>query len=231
MDEFELIGRCFRDRTTRRAGTVLGIGDDAALVDTAGLPLVHAGATTAFSDGGDAAAGAARHAFGAAFIRLSARAVRPRWATLGLTLGTSDRDVIGPFSDATAAVCDACGVELIGGDTTRGPGRATVFALGSGTAFPGGAAPRPSSAAARMRLSLASAEPFAHAVATLIPVCVDLAARGAGIRCEVAPGTRSDPRPGALELVARTDETGIDTLREVAARLGLDATPLEPDGC
>ena len=97
----------------------------------------------------------ARRAFGAAFIRLAAQAVTPRWATLGLTLEAGDPDWAERFAAATAAVCEACGVELIGGDTTRGPGRATVFALGTGSALAresapgaGGAPPRGSGAGA-----------------------------------------------------------------------------------
>ena len=104
-----------------RSGTVLGIGDDAALLDTGGLPLAHAVATVRFSARDDARAVACR-VFGAAFIRLAARAVTPRWATLGITLPSSDLDWIEPFSDIASALCDACAVELIGGDTTRGPG-------------------------------------------------------------------------------------------------------------
>ena len=134
MDEFELVTRCFRARTGRRRGTVLGIGDDAALLDTGGLPLANATATARFVAGSADPDGIALRAFGAAFIRLAAQAVTPRWATLGLTLEASEPDRVERFAAATAAICEACGVELIGGDTTRGPGRATVFALGTGSA-------------------------------------------------------------------------------------------------
>ena len=145
MDEFELITRCFRARTARRRGTVLGIGDDAALLDTGGLPLAHARATAPFAGGGDAG-GIAHRAFGAAFIRLAACAVTPRWATLGLTLEAIEPDRVERFAAAAAAICEACGVELIGGDTTRGPGRATVFALGTGSALAHESAPGTGSA-------------------------------------------------------------------------------------
>ena len=146
MDEFDLVTRCFRDRTPRRPDTVLGIGDDAALLDTGGLPLVHATATAAFPAGDDAA-GVARYVFAAALLRLAARAVTPRWTTLGLTLETAEPDRLERFSTAAAAVCTANGVELIGGDTTRGPGRATVFALGAGPALPRRPEPRTAAAA------------------------------------------------------------------------------------
>ena len=145
MDEFELITRCFRDRATRRPDTVLGIGDDAALLDTGGRSLVHARATVSFCVGDDPGAIACR-AFGGALLRLAARGPTPRWATLGLTLEADDRDWIEHFSTVAAAVCSANTVELIGGDTTRGPGRVTVFALGAQDALSHRPAPRPGEA-------------------------------------------------------------------------------------
>ena len=54
----------------------------------------------------------------------------PRWATLGLTLEAGDLGWIGLFA-AAAAACDVRPAELAGDDTTCGPGRATVFALGA----------------------------------------------------------------------------------------------------
>jgi len=130
MDEFELIGRYFRDRATPRPGTVLGIGDDAALLDPGGLPLVRAWATVPLR-ADDEGAETARQVFSTAFIRLAARAVRPRWATLALTLEAAVPAQVESFAIVAASLCDAYGVELVGGDTTRGPGRATVFASGT----------------------------------------------------------------------------------------------------
>lgn len=218
MDEFDLIGRCFRGRTTRRPGTVLGIGDDAALLDTGGPALAHARATVAFSER-DNAAGTAHRVFGAALVRLAARAAAPRWTTLGLTLDANDPDWIEAFAAAAAAVCDACAVELIGGDTTRGPGRATVFALGTATALPRGTVSAPPAGMVESRWPLAPERASAQAIAGLVSVCVDVAARGARIRCDETPGTGDDLRPGVLKLVARTDATGIDALNDAAARL------------
>ena len=218
VDEFELIGRCFRDRAVRRPGTVLGIGDDAALLDTGGLPLVHARATAPFSTRDDAA-GTARRVFGAAFIRLAAQGTTPRWATLGLTSEAADPDWIESFSAAAAALCDACRVELIGGDTTRGPGRATVFALGAERARSHLAVPPPPAVTVEARLPLAPARATAHALADLVSVCTDLAARGAEIRCDDRPGTSDGARADPLELFARTDAAGMDALRAAAGHL------------
>ena len=235
MDEFELITRCFRDRTPRRPDTVLGIGDDAALLDTGGLPLVHAGATAAFSSSDDAA-GVARRAFGAALLRLAARAATPRWATLALTLEAADPDWLERFSVAAAAICEASGVELAGGDTTRGPGRATVFALGAEAALPRPPEPRPRTAAIGMRLSLVMEDAPERAIADLVSVCTDLAGRGATIRwrdvSNAGDGTRDGAGDGAraLEFIAHTDNGGMEALHAIVGRHRFRFTPIDADG-
>lgn len=227
-DEFELIGRCFRDRAARRPGTVLGIGDDAALLDTNGLPLVRAWATVPLGTG-DNYAWPARHAFGAAFIRLAAQAATPRWATLALTLEAGARAPVESFSVATAALCDACGVELIGGDTTRGPGRATVFASGTQAARPRGHAPSLSTTAVEARLALAPSDTPDRVIADLVSACTELAVRGAAILCDEGPDGDA-AGAGSLELLARTDADGIETLRGVTGRLTMETRPLASDG-
>ena len=229
VDEFDLIARCFRDRATRRSGTVLGIGDDAALLDTGGLPLVRAWATVPLRTLDDCA-GTARHAFGAALLRLAARAATPRWATLALTLEAGTPAPIESFSVAAAALCDACRVELIGGDTTSGPGRATVFASGTGGAHPRGGAPSLSTAVVEARLTLATADAPNRLIADLVSTCTELAARGAVILCEDGPGGNGAAGAGSLELLARTDAAGIDALCAFAGHLPMETRPLVSDG-
>ena len=229
VDEFELIGRCFRDRATRRPGTVLGIGDDAALLDTSGLPLVRAWASTPLGTRDDCAR-PARYAFGAAFIRLAAQAATPRWATLAFTLEAGTLAPVEFFSVAAAALCDACGVELIGGDTTRGPGRATVFASGTLAAQPRGDAPSPSSAAVEARLVLAMSDAPDRVVADLVSTCTELATRGAVILCDGGPDASAAAGAGSLELLARTDTAGIEALRAVAGGLPMETRPPASDG-
>ena len=229
VDEFELIRRCFRDRATRHPGTVLGIGDDAALLDTGGVPLVHARATVPFSNQDDGAR-TARRVFAVAFVRLAAQAVTPRWATLGLTLDRDDPDRIESFAAAAAGVSGACGVDLIGGDTTRGPGRATVFALGSANALPRRIMSPTPTGTVEARVPLATDRAPMHAIADLVSVCTDLAARGADLRCD-DPGSTSDNfRAGAVVLVARTNPAGLDALRGVAALLRPESGRLAPRG-
>ena len=220
MDEFELITRCFGARTVRRRGTVLGIGDDAALLDTGGLPLAHARATAPFA-GGDDAGGIARDAFGTAFIRLAARAVTPRWATLGLTLEAIDPDWVERFAAATAAICEACGVELIGGDTTRGPGRATVFALGTESTLAHEPAPGVESALLH--------EPVSETESTLPRE--PMSGTGSALPREPASGT------GSALLHESASGTGSTVPREpapvrgaeVAVRLPIDASTSCPE--
>ena len=226
LDEFDLIRRCFRDRATPRPGTVLGIGDDAALLDTGGVPLVHARATVPFSKQDDAA-GTAHRVFGAAFVRLAAQAVTPRWTTLALTFDPGDLDWIESFAAAAAAVCGACGVELVGGDTTRGPGRATVFALGAGDALPRRTVPPGTTAKVKERLPLATARAPVQAISALVSVCTDLAARGAELRCDDVASTSDDARAGVMVLVAHSDADGMDALRAVAALLRPEPGRLE----
>ena len=230
VDEFELIGRCFRDRATRRPDTVLGIGDDSALLDAGGRPLVRAWATVPFSSVDDDGTGTARYAFTAAFIRLAARAATPRWATLALTLEAEADALLEPFAVAAAAVCDACGVELIGGDTTRGPGRATVFASGTGGAHPRRGAAPPAAAAAVARIALSTPDAPDRDIADLVAACTELAAAGAAILCEGGPGGDESAGSRSLELVVRTDDAGMDEMFEAARRLSLDVRRLEPDG-
>lgn len=230
VDEFELIRRCFRGCTRRQSGTVLGIGDDAALLDTGGLPLDHARATTPFR-GSDDAIATARHVFGAAFIRLAAQGVTPRWATLGLTLKSGEPDSIEAFAAAAAAVCNACEVELIGGDTTGGPGRATVFALGTRrTPSPRTTALPPAAAFQARLLRLEIARAPEHAIADLVSVCIGLAARGAEVRCSDVPGLRGAARPGTLELVVRADAAAMAALRTATHRLRPEPGRFESDG-
>ena len=228
LDEFELIRRCFRDRGKPRPGTVLGIGDDAAVLDTGGLPLVHARATVAFSERDDACAVACQ-VFGGALIRLAAQAVTPRWATLALTLEAGMPDWIEPFSAAVTALCDSCRIELIGGDTTRGPGRVTVFASGTEAALHRRAGTlHPRTRTVAVRLPLAAARAPEPTIARIVSTLVELAGHGAAIRCDDGPHTEAGRR--TLELTAHTDAAGASALRALAGRAELAAEGPGSDG-
>jgi len=130
--EFELIRRYF----TRPARTAaLGVGDDAALVKPpAGLVL--AVTTDMLVEGTHFLPGAeARHlghkALAVNLSDLAAMGADPRWFLLAIALPEPDEAWLAAFSAGLLALADAHAIELIGGDTTRGPRTVGITALGT----------------------------------------------------------------------------------------------------
>ena len=120
--EFELIRRYF-DRPARTA--LVGVGDDCALLrPDAGLEL--AVTTDMLVEGRHFAPGAEPRSLGhkALAVNLSdlaAMGAAPRWALLAIALPAADPDWLGAFAAGLFALAERHGVELVGGDTTRGP--------------------------------------------------------------------------------------------------------------
>ena len=132
--EFALIDRYFT-RPARRADTVLGVGDDAALLAVPpGHWLVATTDTmvcgTHFLPGDDPAA-LGHKLLAVNLSDLAAMGADPAWFTLTLTLPTVEPDWLAAFASGLFALADAAGIELVGGDTTRGPLSLTVQALGT----------------------------------------------------------------------------------------------------
>jgi len=130
--EFEIIRRYF-DRPAKRA--LLGVGDDCALLrPDAGLDL--AVTTDMLIEGRhflpDAEPRALGHkALAVNLSDLAAMGATPRWATLALALPAAEPAWLEAFSAGFHALAERYGVELIGGDTTRGERRAIcVTAIG-----------------------------------------------------------------------------------------------------
>ena len=130
--EFELIDRCFK-RPTRH--TLLGVGDDAALIQpTAGHEL--AVSTDILVEGTHFLAGADPESLGWKTLAvnisdMAAMGAQPRWATLALAVPPAPiLQWLDDFSLGFFACADAFGVDLIGGDTTRGPRAFAVTLLG-----------------------------------------------------------------------------------------------------
>jgi len=129
--EFEIIARYF-SRPARSAA--LGVGDDAALVaPSAGAQL--AVATDLLLEGRHFARGANPRLLGhkALAVNLSdmaAMGATPRWATLGLALERAEDAWLAEFADGLYALAERFGVDLIGGDTTRGPLAVCVTIVG-----------------------------------------------------------------------------------------------------
>lgn len=132
--EFDLIDRHFT-RSSRRADTVLGLGDDAALIQPPqGSWLV---ATTDTMVCGthflpDADPGGLGHKLLAVNLSdLAAMGADPAWLTLALTLPRIDHEWLTAFSAGLFALAETVGAELVGGDITRGPLTCTLQALGT----------------------------------------------------------------------------------------------------
>lgn len=134
VDEFGIIRRHFVRQKPARADVVTGIGDDAALLlvphryelavcidtlvagrhfpeDTRPASIGHKALAVNLSD-------------------LAAMGADPAWATLALTLPEYDQSWMDDFMRGFFRLADHCSVELVGGDTTRGPLTVSVQAHG-----------------------------------------------------------------------------------------------------
>jgi thiamine-monophosphate kinase len=151
LGEFELIRRFFvRNPGARReSGVILGVGDDAALLDLPkGADLVAAVDTIVagrhFPEDADARS-IGHRALAVNLSDIAAMGATPLWATLALTMPSVDLDWLARFATGFLDLADAHAVALVGGDTTRGPLTVSVQILGH---VPHGAALRRSGAQA-----------------------------------------------------------------------------------
>ena len=122
--EFELIER-IRRRIATRSDVLLGIGDDAALLQPpAGMQLVvamdtlnsgvHFPPETAPADIG-------WKALAVNLSDLAAMGALPAWCTLSLSMPDAGAGFVDGFLDGFLALASQHDVALVGGDTTRGP--------------------------------------------------------------------------------------------------------------
>ncbi len=129
--EFDLIRRHF---TRPAAHAELAVGDDAALlVPRAGMRLAVStdmlvAGTHFFADTDPEALGWKTLAVNVS--DLAAMGAEPRWALLALALPTADETWIAAFAGGLFACAARFGVDLVGGDTTRGPLNLCVTAIG-----------------------------------------------------------------------------------------------------
>lgn len=137
--EFDLIARYFTRPTSRAR---LGVGDDCALLavspdcELAVSTDTLVSGTHFFADADPAKLG--HKALAVNLSDLAAMGAVPRYATLALTLPAIDHGWLAAFARGFFVLADEFGVELVGGDTTRGPlsMTLTVFGeIGSGRAL------------------------------------------------------------------------------------------------
>ena len=133
--EFEIIARYFTRPTTH---TTLGVGDDAALIaPTPGQELVIS--TDLLVEGTHFFADTDAEALGWKTLAvnisdLAAMGAQPRWALLAAVLPAPTSDWIEAFARGFFECANRYDIDLIGGDTTRGPRAFCVTILGEAPA-------------------------------------------------------------------------------------------------
>lgn len=131
MSEFDLIQRYF---TRPTPNTKLGVGDDAALLRVGeGMELAVStdmlvSGTHFYPDADPFLLG--HKTLAVNLSDMAAMGAQPRWATLALSLPAANEDWLKKFSDGFFALAVQHGVDLIGGDTTRGPLNLCVTIMG-----------------------------------------------------------------------------------------------------
>ncbi len=124
MDEFEIIRRYF-DRGIPTEGTVVGIGDDGAIVSPSpGKQLVAVVDTLVEDVHFPAGLGPDDIGYRAVAVNLSdvaAMGADPRWMTLSLAMPVANERWLQYFSEGLLAAAAEHAVQLVGGDTTSAP--------------------------------------------------------------------------------------------------------------
>ena len=123
LTEFELIERYFRPLVTRD-DVILGVGDDAAILEIPqGYQLVvsmDAVVADVHFSADDEGPTVGHKAFAVNLSDMAAMGAEPAWATLGLVMPGVDEAWLSGFSEAMLGLARRFGVQLVGGDTTRG---------------------------------------------------------------------------------------------------------------
>lgn len=129
--EFDLIAKHF---TRPTPGAVLGVGDDCALLaPTPGMQL--AVSSDMLLEGRhfspqDSPAGLGHKSLAVNLSDLAAMGAAPRWATLAIALPAADDAWLTAFARGFFRIADQHGIELVGGDTTRGPLTISITVIG-----------------------------------------------------------------------------------------------------
>ena len=133
--EFEIIRRYFQRQKTRRSDVITGIGDDAAVLhpptDSELVVCMDTLVSGVHFPQNTAAAAVGHKVLAVNLSDLAAMGADPLWATLSLTLPENDAAWLEEFSSGFFQLADRYDVQLVGGDTTRGPLSVTVQVHGS----------------------------------------------------------------------------------------------------
>ena len=129
--EFDLIARHF---TRATPSAVLGVGDDCALLaPTPGMQL--AVSSDMLLEGRhfspqDSPAGLGHKSLAVNLSDLAAMGATPRWATLAIALPAANDAWLTAFARGFFRMADQHGIELVGGDTTRGALTISITVMG-----------------------------------------------------------------------------------------------------
>lgn len=132
--EFNLIEKYLVGRQSQRKDVLLAAGDDCALV-TVPQNLSVAISTDTLVAGTHFLADAnpawvAHKALASNISDLAAMGATPAWVSLALTMPEPNEAWLAPFCDAFFELADYYGIQLIGGDTTKGPLSLTLTVQG-----------------------------------------------------------------------------------------------------
>lgn len=132
--EFDLIRRFFTEQSVRRSDVLLGIGDDAAIVSPPiGSSLVVSAdmllSGVHFPVDTDAEA-IGYKTLAVNLSDMAAMGAEPAWVTLAISLPEKNTQWLTGFSRGFFTIAKTFGVQLIGGDTTRGPLSISVQIMG-----------------------------------------------------------------------------------------------------
>lgn len=134
LSEFSLIKRYFNSSPIKRDDVVFGIGDDAAcLAVPAASHLLVSTDTLVAGIHFLAEWSAYDIAYKAIMVNVSdmaAMAAQPAWITLALTLPELDEPWLASFAAGLNDALNQFNIDLVGGDTTRGPLSITVTIMG-----------------------------------------------------------------------------------------------------
>jgi thiamine-monophosphate kinase len=134
MTEFDIIRRFFSAPSVQRRDVILGIGDDAAILHPpAGQEL--ALTTDTLVEGrhfppGTEPESLGHKALAANLSDLAAMGAEPAWFLLSLTLPQADESWLTAFARGLHTLAGRFQIQLVGGNTTRGPLSISITACG-----------------------------------------------------------------------------------------------------
>ena len=134
MTEFELISQYINSQSLSRRDVLEGIGDDCAILDVPENKSLAISMDTLI-EGVHFPKNTSAYSIGYKSLAvnlsdLAASGAEPAWVTMSLTMPESDENWLTDFLDGFFTLAQQFNVQLVGGDTTRGPLSISVQAHG-----------------------------------------------------------------------------------------------------